>query len=50
MIIMQPPIPPEALERIQPVLNALEKQLRPLLDHLPEAPGSAIQFRVPEEP
>jgi hypothetical protein len=50
MISMQPPIPPDARERIQPVLDDLEERLRPLLDHVPQAPDSAIQFRVPEEP
>ena len=46
---MEPPIPPDALERIEPVLRALNEQLQPLLERLPEAPDSAIQFRVPEE-
>jgi hypothetical protein len=47
---MEPPIPADALERIAPVLRALQEKLKPLLDRVPEAPDSAVQFRVPEEP
>ncbi len=47
---MHPPIPPEALNRIAQTLEALEQKLRPLLEDVPEAPDSAIQFCAPEEP
>ena len=47
---MEPPIPSEAAESARAVLAALETQLRPLFEQLPEAPESAIHFRVPEQP
>jgi hypothetical protein len=47
---MEPPVPPEALERVEPIVRAMQEQLRPLFERLPEAPESAIQFRIPEEP
>jgi hypothetical protein len=47
---MEPPVPPEALERAEPIVRALQEQLRPLLERLPEPPESAIQFQMPEEP
>jgi hypothetical protein len=47
---MEPPVPPEALEKARAVVRALSEQLQPLFERLPEAPESAIQFHVPEEP
>lgn len=47
---MEQPIPADALERAQAAVRAFREQVSPILENLPEAPGSAIQFRLPEEP
>jgi hypothetical protein len=46
---MQPPIPPDALERISPIINALQEQLKPLFEQLPDGSDYATQFHVPED-
>jgi hypothetical protein len=39
-------IPDDQLERISPVLQSLDTQLREVLKQIPEAPSSAIRFTL----
>jgi hypothetical protein len=42
-------IPPEQLDRIMPIVDALREDIERLLERLPEGPSSAIRFEVIEE-
>ena len=42
-------IPHDQLERIAPVLEKLDDELRRVLQRIPEGPSSAIQFQPDED-